>query len=206
MSATATAVWLSATVFIQAPTQDDVIQHLLDRTRRWSSSQVDSIGTVVFERATALDLDPELVVAVMAVESDFRAGARSKAGALGLMQIMPSTGRVFANRAGVDWRGPDTLYEPVANIRIGTQYIRWLLDRFRGNQALALTAYCHGIGTVRRRLRTQDGLSHRTLRYSRKVQRRLEGLRRIRAQRPELYPATYAQPPISRRRRFRAGL
>ncbi|MEO1337703.1 MAG: transglycosylase SLT domain-containing protein, partial [Myxococcota bacterium] len=99
MSAMATAVWLSATVFIQAPTQHDVVQHLRERARRWAPSQIDSIGALVFERAAALDLDPELVVAVMAVESDFRVRARSRAGAVGLMQIMPTTGRGFARRA-----------------------------------------------------------------------------------------------------------
>ncbi|MEL7371282.1 MAG: lytic transglycosylase domain-containing protein [Myxococcota bacterium] len=205
----ATAVWLSATVFIQAPTQHDVVQHLRERARRWAPSQIDSIGALVFERAAALDLDPELVVAVMAVESDFRVRARSRAGAVGLMQIMPTTGRGFARRADVYWRGPRTLYDPEANIRIGTQYLRWLLDRFRGDQALALTAYCHGIGAVRRRLRTQDGLSRRTLRYSRKVQRRLDGLRSIRTQRPIFRPAAYRPDPTPqrrRRRRFRAGL
>ena len=84
-------------------------------------------------------VDARLVKAVIQVESSFQPRARSSKGAMGLMQLMPTTARQY--RA----RNP---YDPVSNIEAGTRYLKRLLDQFE--LPLALAAYNAGEGAVRR--------------------------------------------------------
>ena len=80
-------------------------------------------------------IDPAWVLATIRMESAFRPRARSSAGALGLMQIMPATGRRIARAAGVRHRGNRTLLDPRQNIRLGAAYLRHVRDRVHGNPA-----------------------------------------------------------------------
>lgn len=88
--------------------------------------------------ARAKGLDPELVHAVIKAESAYQSAAVSPKGAVGLMQVMPATGRRF---------GVTDLAQPEGNLRAGTAYLRHLLDRF-DNVPLALAAYNAGEGAV----------------------------------------------------------
>jgi len=103
-------------------------------------------------------IDPAWVLATIRMESAFRPRARSSAGALGLMQIMPATGRRIARAAGVRHRGNRTLLDPKQNIRLGAAYLRRLLDRMGGNHALASASYNAGPHRAERWLAAGAGL------------------------------------------------
>jgi soluble lytic murein transglycosylase-like protein len=94
------------------------------------------------EAARRHGVAPELVQAVIQVESGYRADARSSKGAMGLMQLMPAT----AARFGVPTA--DSLLDPAVNIEAGTRYLRWLSDRFGARLELVLAAYNAGEGAV----------------------------------------------------------
>ncbi|WP_163995627.1 lytic transglycosylase domain-containing protein [Pyxidicoccus caerfyrddinensis] len=87
-------------------------------------------------------LEPALVLSVMKQESSFRINAESGQGALGLMQLLPGTAEGLEKGAG----GQLLQVEP--NIRVGAKYLRYLLDYFCGNRALALASYNAGMGRV----------------------------------------------------------
>ena len=89
-------------------------------------------------------LDPAFVAGVIYTESRFRPDAQSYQGAYGLMQIIPDTAAFAQQRSGIrgDYRDPET------NIRLGTWYLGYLAERYRGNERLMLAAYNSGEGTV----------------------------------------------------------
>ena len=95
---------------------------------------------MIDRHARARGLDPELVHAVVRAESAYRPDAVSAKGAIGLMQVMPATGRRF---------GVNDLEAPESNLRAGTAYLRHLLDLF-DDVPLALAAYNAGEGVVMR--------------------------------------------------------
>ena len=102
---------------------------------------------IIRQQARAKHLDPALVAAVIYAETKFRA-RRSPAGAEGLMQITPDTARFIAHRSGGTSFRESDLSDPQINIQYGTYYLRYLLDRYGGNETLALAAYNGGEGNV----------------------------------------------------------
>ncbi len=98
-------------------------------------------GSVIYREARNNGLAPELVAAVIESESDFRPTLVSQRDAQGLMQLVPETGRLM---------GADDLMNPRENIRAGSRYLRYLVDRYKGNQRMALAAYNAGEGNVAR--------------------------------------------------------
>lgn len=140
-----------------------------DSAKRWPERDVRELARVIDQAARDTQLAPELILGIIWTESTFERRAQSSAGAVGLMQLKPSTAESFASRAGVPWRGEATLNDPAANVRIGTTYLRYLLGRFRGDLDHALAAYCHGPMRVRRMLEAQGRLQPETHRYGQKV-------------------------------------
>lgn len=114
---------------------------------------------VIEREAARQGLDPLLVVAVMRTESGFDPAARSRAGARGLMQLMPSTAQWVAKKEGVTGDVVDRLEEPELNIRLGCWYLGFLSRQYRGDDKLALAAYNAGQGTVGRWQRANDELA-----------------------------------------------
>ena len=100
-------------------------------------------GGPIFEVSRRNGLNPSLVAAVAEVESRFQARAISKAGARGLLQVMPSTGARLGLR-------PAELFDPQKNLEAGARYLRELADRFGDDLSLVLAAYNAGEGAVDR--------------------------------------------------------
>ena len=104
---------------------------------------------IIRAQAHAKHLDPALIAAVIYAESKFDART-SRAGALGLMQILPSTARYLARLSGGATFTVADLAQPAVNISYGSYYLRYLLDRYHGVETLALAAYNGGATNVDR--------------------------------------------------------
>src|SRR3954447_9513136 len=102
---------------------------------------------IIRQQAARKNLDPALVAAIIYQESKF-SDRTSVAGARGLMQITPDTARFIAKQSGGIRFTLADLGTPQINIAYGTWYLRWLLDRYDGRQALAIAAYNAGFGHV----------------------------------------------------------
>ena len=143
---------------------DPVVQHVAEQAASLSHEEVVRVSAAIRREAVRFGLTPELVLAVIEVESRFDAFAVSGVGAMGLMQILPSTGEALAARLGMPWEGPRTLFDPVANVTLGIAYLAELQDRF-GHLPTALAAYNWGPSAIGRRLSTgapiPDGYAQR---------------------------------------------
>ena len=104
----------------------------------------------VEEYAHKNNLKITMVYSVIKAESGFRPNVVSHRGAIGLMQITEKTGQWIASQLDVKDYQAKTLTDPEINIQIGCWYISYLLDRFSGNNELALAAYNAGEGTIRK--------------------------------------------------------
>jgi soluble lytic murein transglycosylase len=93
-------------------------------------------------------LDPALVAAVVYAESGFHEDAVSESGAVGLMQLLPSTATEIAARTGAQRFTPADLRDPSVNIRYGTHYLGSLLDHYDGSLVEAVAAYHAGVRNV----------------------------------------------------------
>jgi len=102
---------------------------------------VEDYGRHILQATAGTQVSPALVLALISVESAGRKAAKSHAGAVGLMQLMPATARRF---------GVTDRTDPLDNISGGVKYLDFLLEEFRGDAVLALAGYNAGEGAVRR--------------------------------------------------------
>ena len=103
-------------------------------------------------------MDYPWILAIARKESAFNPRARSHAGAMGLMQLMPATAKQAARQAGIRYRHKSELYKPELNIALGTRHLAWLSKRFDGSRVLATAAYNAGSTAVKRWLRDRGHL------------------------------------------------
>jgi soluble lytic murein transglycosylase len=103
----------------------------------------------VTARAQEIGLDPAYVYGLIRQESRFIMDARSHVGASGLMQLMPATARWTAKKIGIPY-SPDLITDRDVNIKLGTSYLKLVLDDLGGSQAMAAAAYNAGPSRPRR--------------------------------------------------------
>ena len=101
----------------------------------------DGVEKLVKEAAERHQVDPALIRAVIETESNWNPAAISRKGALGLMQLIPTTAQRF---------GANDAFSPKQNVEAGVSYLKTLLERYNGNLDLALAAYNAGEGAVDR--------------------------------------------------------
>jgi Transglycosylase SLT domain len=101
----------------------------------------DGVETLVREAAERHNVDPALIRAVIETESNWNPNALSRKGAMGLMQLIPTTAQRF---------GVNDAFSPKQNVDAGVHYLKTLLERYNGNLDLALAAYNAGEGAVDR--------------------------------------------------------
>ncbi len=102
------------------------------------------------QAASAAGLEPAFVFGLIRQETRFMPQLRSSAGASGLMQVMPATGRWVARKIGLEGYRNEQLADPLINLQLGTSYLRLVLDDLSGSQAMAAAAYNAGPGRPRR--------------------------------------------------------
>ncbi len=101
-------------------------------------------------------LDPYLVASLIRQESEFNAGAVSRANAYGLMQLLPSVGKSIAKKRGLKGFNAGQLLVPAVNLQLGTINLRQVLDRYGGQPEYALAAYNAGDVPVRQWMSSND--------------------------------------------------
>lgn len=131
-------------MFISLCMSNEVVAKNRDREKKTSSrSSVMSaeLESQIIATANYYKLDPKLLKAIVAQESGFNAKATSNKGAMGLMQMIPSTAKRF---------GVTNPYDPKQSLDGGSRYLVWLLRRYNGRLDLALAGYNAGEGAVER--------------------------------------------------------
>ena len=124
---------------MSAPHVTRVFRERLSGQQR--SVRPSNLASHLLDLCRRFDLDPALVLSVIYAESSFRTRAVSGAGAVGLMQLMPSTAQFIAHRHGLKFRGRLSLMDPFQNLNFGVRYLAYLRDRYDGEIPHMLAAY-----------------------------------------------------------------
>ncbi|HUV30467.1 MAG TPA: lytic transglycosylase domain-containing protein [Acidobacteriota bacterium] len=128
----------------------------------FSDEEVQRLTDVIYAESKKYEYDPMFIMAVILTESSFRRGQRSQVGARGLMQVVPFVGEDVADRAGIEWQGSQTLFEPESNIKLGTLHLFEQILKF-GDVKKAIMAYNVGETRLRHLMRFNEPLPKRYL-------------------------------------------
>ena len=134
-----------------------IFQVIEDFQIGFSEQEKSQLASVIFEESDRYNYDPLLIMAVILTESTFKKGQVSDVGALGVMQLLPSTGEDLAKRTGLDWQGSDQLFDPVTNVRLGTLHLFEQILKFRDVKT-GIIAYNFGESRLRDRIREKQPL------------------------------------------------
>ncbi len=150
-SRAATAAWAVSLA------RADLSSTIARRALREGQVLIDAGWPVLAEVAAEGAPEAPLALAIIRQESNFMAAAVSRAGARGLMQLMPATARQTATRAGEAYTEPRLTSDPAYNVRLGRFFLAGLIDQYGGHYPLAIAAYNAGPGRVRQWQQTRMG-------------------------------------------------
>jgi soluble lytic murein transglycosylase-like protein len=132
--------------------REAIVKLIRGYRRQTKESWRQRLADAIYYESVDASVDPLLVASIVATESSFHSRVKSRAGAVGLMQLRPHVAREVARDSSIEWKGLATLHSPDHNVQIGVQYYKELLDRFDGDVQVALTAYNYGPTRVSRQL------------------------------------------------------
>ncbi len=139
-------------------TIQEILSVLESRQTDMSSVAKEDLAEAIYDEAIRYKYDPKFILALIDTESNFYNWAVSKAGAKGLMQIMPDVARDLAGQLGIEWMGDRTLFNPYLNVKMGIYYLSELLKYFDHDLGTAVTAYNYGPTYVRSLLDRKEKL------------------------------------------------
>jgi len=156
------------------PTPETIAARIMDRfleshNVRLQPEMRQTIAQAVAEQSRLHGIKPGLLLSVILAESSFRTDAVSSKGAVGLMQLLPSTAQSLAAEMDLAWSDEATLRDPQLNIALGSFYLRRLLEIYRGDLHLALAAYNMGPGNLQTLLATSEPSTRFSSSYSRSI-------------------------------------
>jgi soluble lytic murein transglycosylase-like protein len=143
------------------------VRSFLEARMHFTDVAYNELTRTILTEARRAGLEPSLIVSLIHVESSGNPRAISKVGAMGLMQLLPGTAEAMSAELGIAWEGPDSLYDPNFNVRLGVYYLGKLVTRFE-NLDTALAAYNWGPTHIARVIRKGSALP---VRYSESVHR-----------------------------------
>lgn len=141
--------WRAANAEAEERAKDPREVKVAEKVQKYAEMGLErELAESIYDIALENDIDPDVAFGLVRTESEFKNYATSHVGAMGLTQLMPKT---------ADWLRPGTresdLRDPETNLAIGFKYLRQLIDKYEGDQRLALLAYNRGPGTVDRVLK-----------------------------------------------------
>lgn len=144
------------------------------------NSKVDAprLAKLIVAAAAESGLDPLALAALIRHESNFVSTALSSRGAVGLMQILPETAEFISRLHGLEWSGAEQLEDPAYNLKLGINYLKHLLEMFKGNYRLAFQAYNWGPGKVKEVLSNRREANADVERYAQNLRETSRQLRR----------------------------
>jgi len=139
------------------------IREILGVLERYPTGLADvtkeELAEVIYEEALRHNQDPKFILALIAIESEFKNWSVSEQGAKGLLQIMPYVAKSTAHELGIEWSGDRTLFNPYLNVRIGIYYLSQLILDFK-DVGVALTAYNYGPTYVKSLLERKERIPY----------------------------------------------
>lgn len=142
-----------------------IVNLMRRKARHLDKDQIEQLSYLIYDLSKIYkNLEIELICATITQESGWQPDAISKKGAIGLMQILPSTGAWLAKLEGIDSFAMIDLFDPVINVKLGCRYLSMLIDRYE-DVSLALAHYNGGSSQARYYASGDSLISEETRRY-----------------------------------------
>lgn len=125
-----------------------IYRYVKEHLPRKHRPRYKAVAQAIIDESVRREFDPVFLLSVISGESSFNPDRRGALDEIGLMQIRPATGEWIAKKFGLNWKGDETLFDPIANIRIGAAFLYHLRDQFDSHARLYLAAYNMGARNV----------------------------------------------------------